>query len=78
MAAAWMWVVSQLFPADPRHPVALEAHASRYAGVCRSRAGGGLSIRAVTRMFEVDPNTVLAWLVEVAAHAAAFSSYFLP
>jgi hypothetical protein len=29
-------------------------------------------------MFEVDPNTVLAWLVEVAAHAAAFSSYFLP
>src|SRR5499427_8841243 len=26
----------------------------------------GLGIRAVARVFEVDPNTVLAWLVEVA------------
>src|SRR6185295_6272618 len=33
--------------------------------------------RAVARVFEVDPNTVLAWLVEVAEHAAAFSQYFL-
>ena len=31
----------------------------------------GLGIRAVARVFEVDPNTVLAWLVEVAEHAAA-------
>jgi IS1 family transposase len=37
----------------------------------------GLGIRAVARVFEVDPNTVLAWLVEVAEHAAAFSHYFL-
>ena len=37
----------------------------------------GLGIRAVARVFEVDPNTVLQWLVEVAEHAAAFSSYFL-
>ena len=37
----------------------------------------GLGIRAVARVFEVDPNTVLAWLVEVAEHAAAFSRYFL-
>jgi IS1 family transposase len=36
-----------------------------------------LGIRAVARVFEVDPNTVLAWLVEVAEHAAAFSQYFL-
>src|SRR5712691_1201636 len=36
----------------------------------------GLGIRAVARVFEVDPNTVLAWLVEVAEHAAAFSRYF--
>src|SRR5204863_4297828 len=34
-------------------------------------------IRAVARVFEVDPNTVLAWLVEVAEHAAAFSQYVL-
>ena len=37
----------------------------------------GLGIRAVARVFEVDPNTVLTWLVEVADHAAAFSQYFL-
>jgi hypothetical protein len=37
----------------------------------------GLGIRAVARVFEVDPNTVLAWLVEVAEHATAFSRSFL-
>src|SRR5713101_2747428 len=37
----------------------------------------GLGIRAVARVFEVDPNTVLQWLVEVADHAAAFPQYFL-
>jgi hypothetical protein len=37
----------------------------------------GLGIRAVARVFEVDPNTVLAWLVEAADHAATFARYFL-
>jgi hypothetical protein len=37
----------------------------------------GLGIRAVARVFGVDPNTVLAWLVDVAEHATAFSQYFL-
>jgi IS1 family transposase len=37
----------------------------------------GVGIRAVARVFEVDPTTVLAWLVEVAEHAAAFSQYCL-
>src|SRR5262249_6853678 len=37
----------------------------------------GVRIRAVARVFEVDPNTVLQWLVEVADHAAAFTHYFL-
>src|SRR5262245_42061432 len=37
----------------------------------------GLGIRAVARVFEVDPNTILAWLVEVADHANTFSQYFL-
>ena len=37
----------------------------------------GLGIRAVARVFEVNPNTVLSWLVEAADHAAAFSQYFL-
>jgi IS1 family transposase/transposase-like protein len=37
----------------------------------------GLGIRAVARVFEVDPNTVLAWLVEAADHLKAFSHHFL-
>jgi IS1 family transposase len=37
----------------------------------------GLGIRAVARVFAVDPNTVLRWLTEVADHAAAFSRSFL-
>jgi IS1 family transposase len=37
----------------------------------------GLGLRAVARVFEVDPNTVLAWLPEVADHAAAVSRHFL-
>jgi hypothetical protein len=36
-----------------------------------------LGIRAVARVIEVAPNTVLAWLVAVADHAMAFSRYFL-
>jgi IS1 family transposase len=37
----------------------------------------GLGIRAVARVFEVDPNTVLQWLVEAAEQLQAFSQYFL-
>jgi len=37
----------------------------------------GLGIRAVARVFEVDPNTVLQWLVAAADHLTAFSQYFL-
>jgi IS1 family transposase/transposase-like protein len=37
----------------------------------------GLGIRAVARVFEVDPNTVLVWLIEASGHAAAFSRHFL-
>jgi IS1 family transposase len=37
----------------------------------------GLGIRAVARVFEVDPNTVLHWLVEVAEHLTVFSQHFL-
>jgi IS1 family transposase len=38
---------------------------------------GGLGIRATARVFEVDPNTVLHWLVEAAEHLRAFSAYCL-
>jgi transposase-like protein len=38
----------------------------------------GLGIRAVARVFEVDPNTVLQWLGEAADHLKAFSQYVLP
>src|SRR5712691_5775655 len=37
----------------------------------------GLGIRATARVFEVDPNTVLHWLVEAAEQLHAFSAYFL-
>src|ERR1700752_3430355 len=37
----------------------------------------GLGIRAAARVFEVDPNTVLQWLVEAAEQLQAFTSYFL-
>ncbi len=37
----------------------------------------GLGIRATARVFEVDPNTVLQWLVEAAEQLQAFCAYFL-
>jgi IS1 family transposase/transposase-like protein len=37
----------------------------------------GLGIRAVARVFGVDPPTVLGWLVEAAEHLEVFSEYFL-
>ena len=37
----------------------------------------GLGIRATARVFEVDANTVLHWLVQAAEHLRAFSRYLL-
>jgi hypothetical protein len=37
----------------------------------------GLGIRAVARVFAVDPHTILHWLVEAAEHLELFSRYFL-
>ena len=37
----------------------------------------GLGIRGTARVFEIDPNTVLGWLVEAAEHLRAFAQYFL-
>src|SRR5215470_9425529 len=37
----------------------------------------GLGIRATARVFEVDANTVLHWLVEAAEHLTAFAASFL-
>jgi hypothetical protein len=37
----------------------------------------GVGLRAVARIFETDPNTVLRWLVEAAEHLEAFSRYHL-
>jgi transposase-like protein/IS1 family transposase len=37
----------------------------------------GLGIRGTARVFELDPNTVLEWLVEAAEQLKAFSGYFL-
>jgi IS1 family transposase len=37
----------------------------------------GLSIRGTARVFEIDANTVLHWLMEAAEQLHAFSAYFL-
>jgi hypothetical protein len=37
----------------------------------------GLGIRGTARVFEIDPNTVLHWLMETAEQLQAFSTYFL-
>lgn len=37
----------------------------------------GLGIGAVARAFEVDPNTVLGWLVEATEQLQAFLRHFL-
>ncbi len=37
----------------------------------------GLGIRATARVFEVEANTVLHWLIEAAEHLRAFSASFL-
>jgi hypothetical protein len=37
----------------------------------------GLGIRGAARVFEIDPNTVLNWLMEAAEQLHAFSAYFL-
>ena len=39
--------------------------------------GRGLGIRGTARVFEVDPNTVLQWLVEAADQLQAFSRHIL-
>src|SRR5882724_913373 len=41
---------------------------------CRAE---GVGIRGTARVFEVDPNTVLQWLVDAAEQLRAFSQYFL-
>jgi IS1 family transposase len=37
----------------------------------------GLGIRGTARVFEIDPNTVLSWLMEAADQLRAFAQYFL-
>ena len=37
----------------------------------------GLGLRGTARVFEIDPNTVLQWLVEATEQLNAFSAYFL-
>jgi len=43
----------------------------------RAGLAEGLGIRATARVFEVDPNTVLQWLVEAAEQRKAWSASFL-
>src|SRR5262249_3947841 len=64
----------------PEHPGTLlhgkQAAVERIVHVLACLAEG-LGIRATARVFEVDPNTVLQWLVEAAEQLKAFTSYWL-
>jgi hypothetical protein len=64
----------------------LETHSTRFHGKrvtpdllvwAVGALAEGLGIRAVARVFEVDPNTGLHWLVEAADHLKVFSQSFL-
>jgi transposase-like protein len=64
----------------------LETHGTLFHGKTRAaqeilRAiaalAEGLGLRVVARVFEVEPNTVLSWLIEAADHAEALSRYLL-
>jgi IS1 family transposase len=63
-----------------------ETHGTIFHGKCSSVElivrviaclAEGLGIRGTARVFEIDPNTVLGWLVEAAEQLKAFSAYFL-
>jgi hypothetical protein len=56
----------------------LETHGTLFHGKRVVAAlAEGLGIRAVTRVFEVEPNTVLSWLVEAADQLQTLSRYVL-
>jgi transposase-like protein len=64
----------------------LETHGTVFHGKTRAAedilraiaaVAEGLGIRAVARVFETEPNTVLSWLIEAAAHAETVSRYLL-
>src|SRR5262249_13586716 len=61
---------------------ALRARGSPLSNSILSKFGSslmvqGLGIRGTARVFEVDPNTVLQWLVEAAEQLRAFSQHLL-
>jgi hypothetical protein len=70
--------LSPLFSRDPRHALSWGKRASVELIVrviaCLAE---GLGIRGTARVFEVDPNTVLQWLVEAADQLQAFSRHVL-
>jgi IS1 family transposase/transposase-like protein len=64
----------------------LETHGTLFHGKSRpaedilraiAAVAEGLGIRAVARVFETQPNTVLSWLIEAAVHAETISQYLL-
>ena len=59
------------------HDLAWQASGGGADRPCAGVLGRGLGMRATARVFEVDPNTVLHWLVEAAEHLRAFSCDFL-
>ena len=75
--AAAVCRLSRPLSRDPWHDLSWEARLCR-AHRARPRVPGrGVGIRGTARVFEVDPNTVLQWLVEAAEQLRAFSRHVL-
>ena len=51
--------------------------ADRLGEIVRPSGVPGLGIRGTARVFEIDANTALQWLVEAAEQLHALSAYFL-
>lgn len=62
----------RLFPRDGRHAKQVDPDKLVWAITALAE---GVGIRAVARIFETDPNTVLTWLVEAAEHLETFTRY---
>src|SRR5215471_18652002 len=64
-------------PATPIKPKRTRSHEPKAFAGLTHKPHCALCERSTARVFEVDPNTVLHWLVEAAEHLRTFSAYFL-
>src|SRR3989442_639849 len=78
----WVWpsdptAVCPTTPEPPRPPFHGKRASVELIVRVIARLADGLGIRGTARVFAVDPNTVLQWLVEAAEQLRAFAQHFL-